>query len=275
MDSVNGITALSLPPGFDAHPWLARWDRMQERYLVARPERFALLVRLLRDVLGAPAVVLELGCGVGSLMAPILEALPQAEVYGLDLDPTMLLLARARLAPFGARAHLVTADLRAGSWLSSLPLPADAAVSATALHWLSPQQLSALYRHLAGALRPGGVFLNADHVASESPALQGAWERHRAADQARQADPGADSWDGFWQAYGQALGPAVWALRERLVGPWEGVEAGLPLAWHLDELRASGFEAVDCFWRRDCDAIYGGVRRGGSRARGMAWPTSS
>jgi hypothetical protein len=65
----------------------------------------------------------------------------------------------------------------------------------------------------------------------------------------------ADDWDGFWDAYLHALGAAP-----RKAGGWEGgVEVGLPLAWHLDVLRACGFRAVDCFWRCDCDAIYGGV----------------
>jgi hypothetical protein len=50
-------------------------------------------------------------------------------------------------------------------------------------------------------------------------------------------------------------------IDERLLGDWEGgIEDGLPLAWHLDALRASGFRSVDCFWRCDCDAIYGGIK---------------
>ena len=37
-------------------------------------------------------------------------------------------------------------------------------VPATALHWLEPDALAALYRTLAARLRPGGVFVNADHM---------------------------------------------------------------------------------------------------------------
>ena len=50
-------------------------------------------------------------------------------------------------------------------------------------------------------------------------------------------------------------------FRGKLTGPWEGSEEGLPLEWHFEKLGASGFEAVDCFWRCDCDAIYGGIRQ--------------
>ena len=62
--------------------------------------------------------------------------------------------------------------------------------------------------------------------------------------------------DGFWAAYGQALGYHSQAA----IDGWEGgVEKGLPLAWHLDRLRQAGFRAVDCFARWDCDALYGGI----------------
>ncbi|WP_366521110.1 class I SAM-dependent methyltransferase [Lapillicoccus sp.] len=40
----------------------------------------------------------------------------------------------------------------------------DAVLSSTALHWLPAEALSGLYRDLAQLLRPGGVFLNADHL---------------------------------------------------------------------------------------------------------------
>ena len=50
----------------------------------------------------------------------------------------------------------------------------DAVISATALHWLSPEHLAELYRRLASVVCSGGVFLNADHVASDCHLLQAA-----------------------------------------------------------------------------------------------------
>ncbi len=40
----------------------------------------------------------------------------------------------------------------------------DAILSATALHWLQPEELARLYRDLAGLLDAGGIFMNADHL---------------------------------------------------------------------------------------------------------------
>ena len=44
-----------------------------------------------------------------------------------------------------------------------------------------------------------------------------------------------------------------------VVGAWEGVEDRMPLAWHFDRLRESGFSSPECFWRCGGDAIYGAI----------------
>lgn len=247
-----------IPPS-DSLSWIDRWDRMQERYLAARAERFGTIARLIRSTQGEVPIVLDLGCGTGSVMAALLDAIPGACAAGVDLDPTLLVLAEKRLAPFGERAQLVQADFRQDGWIGTLSgMRLDAIVSATALHWLSPELLSSLYAQVATVLRPGGVFLNADHVASERSSVQRAWNQHRSEVLSAAADPSADDWSGFWRDYLAVLGEEARKERERCLGTWEGVEDGQPLAWHIDHLRQAGFTAVDCFWRADCDAIYGG-----------------
>ena len=235
---------------------------MQERYLVGRTERFMTIVRLIRETQHSVRTTLDLGCGTGSLMLSILEAFPQVESTGIDFDPTMLWLAEARLAHFGSRTRLILADLRDVSWAETVQSPLDAVASATALHWLSPDELRELYRQIAQVIRPGGIFLNADHVGSDFPGIQQTWEKRRAKMCAQETSSESDDWDGFWKEYCQALGLDISQIRQRVIGGWGGgVEEGLPLAWHFDRLRESGFCSVDCFWRCDCDAIYGGIRK--------------
>ena len=55
--------------------WVARWDRMQARYLVGRAERFAVIARLVRETQGPAPRIVDLGCGPGSLSAALLDAL--------------------------------------------------------------------------------------------------------------------------------------------------------------------------------------------------------
>ena len=67
---------------------------MQECFLVDRAERLGELVWLVRATRPAPRRLLDIGCGTGSIAALLLEAFPEAEVLGLDADPTLVALAR-------------------------------------------------------------------------------------------------------------------------------------------------------------------------------------
>jgi len=254
------LKKIKLPKDFDYQHWIDRWDRMQQRYLVKRNERFDIIVRLIMATQGSVEKILDLGCGTGSLMLQLLEAFSQAQVFGIDFDPTLLILAESRLSKYGVRAKTILTDLRDASWLQSLPDSVDAVVSATALHWFTPEQLEVFYAQISKILRSGGIFLNADHISSACASIQKAWEQHRAEMREQEGNFTADDWDGFWDAYSQALGLDVRKIHQRVIGGWEGgVEEGLPLAWHFDKLRDNGFSYVDCFWRCDCDAIYGGI----------------
>lgn len=257
---MKNFPGMKPPTDFDWQKWVARWDRMQEHYLVKRVERLKIIVHLIRETQHPVNAVLDLGCGTGSLMLSVLEAFPQAKSIGIDFDPIILWLAKARLESFGNRARVILADLRDITWLEAVQSQFDAVISATALHWFHPNQLSDLYRQVAKILRPGGIFLNADHVCSDRPEIQQAWKKHRSKMLAQETNSDSDDWDSFWNEYSQALGIDISNINKRVIGGWKGgVEEGLPLAWHFDKLRESGFASVDCFWRCDCDAIYGGI----------------
>jgi len=76
-------------------------------------------------------------------------------------------------------------------------------------------------------------FLNADHVGSDSPIIQQAWEQLRDEMLGRQVTRGADDWNGFWNAYAQELGVNRDEIPSALEATYErGVEQGMPLAWH-------------------------------------------
>ena len=245
----------------DWRDWIERWDKMQNGYLPSRVERFELMIETIASTQRSVTRVLDIGCGTGSLMLPVLKRFHEAEVFGIDFDPTLLALAERRLSEYSDRVHLVQADLRDDSWLKRVPSPNDAAVSATALHWFNPEQLERFYKQLARVLRSGGIFLNADHVRNDCKSIQEARQRHRDRILEQERDTRAEDWEGFWEAYGRALKIDINSLRWNVTGPWEGSEEGLTLDWHFEKLKASGFGAVDCFWRCDCDAVYGGIRQ--------------
>jgi SAM-dependent methyltransferase len=248
------------PDNLNWREWVERFDRMQDRYLVARNERFQVIVRTVRAVRPKPRRILDLGCGTGSLSEAVLEGFPECTLIGLDLDKSLLALAKNRLGRFGQRAIFVCDDLRKDHWVHSVG-QCDAVVSATALHWLSAENLAYLYGRLGGVLKPGGIFLNADHVSSECPAIQAAWQEDKASQLAALDHGKAETWPEFWKAYAAALGADSSRMGGNVVGAWEGVEDGMPLAWHFDRLRESGFSSLECIWRCYGDAVYGALMK--------------
>jgi trans-aconitate 2-methyltransferase len=77
----------------------------------------------------APRVVVDLGCGDGSVTATLAQRWPEARVTGVDSSPTMLEAAAAHAVP--GRLEFLAGDLR--DWRPAGPV--DVLVSNAALHW--------------------------------------------------------------------------------------------------------------------------------------------
>jgi SAM-dependent methyltransferase len=253
-----------------AQDWIRRWDVQQANYLSDREERFTALIDAVEDGTGrADPLVLDLGCGPGSLAVRLLDRLPKATVVAIDADPVLLALARAA---WPDRPGLIIAerDLRSPGWAAALGLdrPADAAVSTTALHWLTAAGLTALYAELATVLRPGGLFLDGDHLRedpAQAPVLAqlGRALTHRREQRHPAPDPAA-TWESWWQA--AEADPALAGLvRQRdqlqLDSGHHGSPAGL-LGTHAGALRAAGFAEVGTLWQHGDNRLLCGVLAG-------------
>ena len=162
--------------------------------------------------------VLDLGAGTGALSEALLAHDTVGSVVAIDADPEMLERARARLARFGARARF-----RECSFDAPLP-PCAAAAASLALHHVPTMDgKRALYRRIHGALRPGGLFVNADVTMPTAPEERAAayrgWARHM---ESRGIDEA--------QAY-------------RHFEEWSGEDTYFPLEEELDAMTAAGFDA--------------------------------
>ncbi|MGW4471090.1 methyltransferase domain-containing protein [Nonomuraea sp. NPDC004354] len=222
---------------------LARWDAQQERYVANREERFATIVHVLahalRDV--AQPLILDLGCGPGSLSGRAAERLPEAEIVGVDVDPLLLALGRAG---YPTVARFIEADLSVPGWpgLLGLDRKVDAAMSSTALHYLPPETLAGMYGELAGRMRPGGVFVNADNLYDEQPMVADlAATVRRAAAALHHED-----WSSWWRAIDAE--PAVEA------------DHRVSVAVHEQLLRDAGFVEVGTVWQVGDDTILVAIR---------------
>ncbi|MFH9711772.1 class I SAM-dependent methyltransferase [Streptomyces luteogriseus] len=240
----------------DWHAWQESWDRQQEWYLPDREERFRIMLDMVEALVGTAPRVLDLACGTGSITARLLDRFPDATSTGVDLDPALLAIAEGTFAG-DDRVRLVTADLKDPDWPAELPYDSyDAVLTATALHWLHREPLADLYGQVAGLVRDGGVFMNADHMIDETTPRINAAERarrHARMDQAKR--DGILDWSGWWQL--AAKDPVLaepTARRHEIYG--EHAEGDAPSArWHARVLREKGFGEARPVWCSPSDTL--------------------
>jgi tRNA (cmo5U34)-methyltransferase len=156
------------------------------------------------------------------LAASVLDAYPGCEVT--LLDGAELMLDKAREALVGRPANFVLGDMH-----GELPQgPWDAVVSALAIHHLKDAGKRHVLAEALRTLRPGGIFVNAEHVLGPTAFLDAEYRRWHEAE-ARQA--GID--DGEWAAY-----------EDRMTADHLS-----PLPDQLEWLHDAGFEDVDCLFK--------------------------
>jgi trans-aconitate methyltransferase len=232
---------------------LKSWDAQQEDFNPDRERRFTAMLDAVTASVGKRFTALDLGSGPGSLSVRLLRRFPSARAIAVDHDPVTLRIGRGALGSFGGRLVWVDAKLGARGWTDRLPRRRiDAALSTTALHWLSEAHLRSLYRDLARLLRRGGVFLNGDHLpwnrrSRELSRLAEAVRRERF----RGVTLGTEwtAWRRWWKDAEKipALRPY---FEERTRRAAEHPSHGdLPLAVHEDALRRAGFREVAVVWQ--------------------------
>lgn len=106
------------------------------------------------------ARVLDLGAGTGLELIPLYERFPDIRVTAVDLSEDMLSVLRTR--EFADRVTFTVGDF----FTADLGEGYDAVISTSALHHFTPEDKVRLYRRVHDALRPGGLFLNADKTAA-------------------------------------------------------------------------------------------------------------
>ena len=236
-----------------AERWVRRWERQQERYAVDREERFTVIADLVEHIAAGAAhrpLIVDLGCGPGSLAARLARRLPDADIVAVDRDPLLLELARTHHADAARYVDTVIGEI---GWTEALTLdrPLDAAVSTTALHYLNPDALRRTYGQLASLLRPGGILVNGDHLPpddTELAEIAGHIGRRRA--ERRRAFAHED-WSSWWAAI--AEDPELTDLftehqtRRSPTGTDNAPRLSLPT--HLRLLRQAGFRHAGAVWQ--------------------------
>ena len=169
-----------------------------------------------------PIDVLDIGAGTGLFASMVFETGGTGKLCLLDGSAEMLQRARTRFpdhADVDYRvADMATGDL--GQW--------DLVISALAIHHLSDSEKQHLFRRIRAALKPGGLFVNAEQVVGPTPEAEARYVR---------------IWHEQIRALGVSEAEIEKAAQRMSFDRCATVEA--QLGW----LRDAGFSDVDCSFK--------------------------
>lgn len=208
------------------------YDQGRKRLVPAFDDFYAAALAQIRRDPTEELHIVDLGAGTGLFTDIAARRFPNARFTLIDISGEMLAQAKARLGP-GERFSYVTADLAR----TSIPSPADAVISALAIHHLPDTDKYALYRRAFMAMKPNGVFVNAEQVAGANETLH---QRYHWA----------------WMADIRALGARPDEIEQALVRMRE--DRPTPLDTQLGWLEKIGYVNVDCAWKRGMFAVFSG-----------------
>jgi tRNA (cmo5U34)-methyltransferase len=220
--------------------------------ILGAPEQFSTMLDLLRYVPGDSLTVLDVGCGDGVVLETVMRAYPVERGVAFDGSPAMLEKAQVRFEGLGLFAGLVEfveGDFNDPAWRDRLPVRSfDAVVSAFAIHHSEDERKQTLYREIFEMLRPGGLFVNIEHVASTTPMGEELFERAYAKTLAA-----------FRRSRGDETTPEE-VYRELNLRPDKAANRLALVETQLGWLREIGFRDVDCYWKHYELAVLAGFR---------------
>ena len=232
---------------------LRSWDVQQESFNPLRERRFHVMLDVLAATVPKRFTVLDLGSGPGSLSVRILRRFPGARVVAVDYDPVTRRIGEGALGSMGGRLQWVDAKLGAPGWTARLPAKKfDAAVSTTALHWLEEDDLRRLYRDLGRLLRPGGVFLNGDHLpwGSEARGLAKLAEKVRKVRfRGVRLDHEWAAWTDWWKDAEKIPALQPYFAEQKRRSAKHPRHGDTTLAVHEEALKRAGFREVAVLWQ--------------------------
>ncbi len=213
-------------------------------------EQIGVMMSILKSSAEPVEDFLDLGCGDGILGAAVLGAYPSSRGVMVDFSQPMLDQARTQLADFAGQLEFLNLDYGEPGWVQAVKdrAPFDAIVSGYSIHHQPNERKAALYKELFGLLRPGGWFVNIEHIAPRSTLATQLFNDHIV--------------DAYYALEQQNGGTRT---REQMAEvflkrPDKDANILAPVELQCKWLRGIGFEQVDCYFRIYELAVFGGRR---------------
>lgn len=158
--------------------------------LLTREDRWRSAV-IARLELTPDDVVVDVGCGTASLAIRIKQQQPGARVIGVDPDPQVLAIARAKVRRAGVQVEFVEGmGDRAVEFLG--PGMATKVVSSLVLHQCPVPMKKAMIANMFTLLRPGGELVIADYGLQRDALMRLGFRIVQFVDGKRDTQPNAD-----------------------------------------------------------------------------------
>lgn len=116
-----------------------------------------------------PRIVIDIGCGTGTLAAMLADTDPAVEVHGFDGDEAVLEQARTKAV---LQADRVSFERALAGELPVESASADVVIASLLLHHLNPGAKLAALVEARRALRPGGCLVIADWGPAHDPLMR-------------------------------------------------------------------------------------------------------
>ncbi len=134
-------------------------------------------------------VILDVGCGTGTLAVMLARACPGASVYGIDPDTEILSRAELKARDADVLVHFAKGYAQDTAAAGVRP---NKVVSSLVLHQVPLAAKRSAILSAFAALRPGGEFHVADYGEQKSPLMRFAFRQVQALDGFRITQPNAD-----------------------------------------------------------------------------------
>jgi ubiquinone/menaquinone biosynthesis C-methylase UbiE len=131
-------------------------------------DQLQVMLRVIEHYVGAPDRFVDLGCGDGILARTIMDAYPSSTALLVDHSQPMLIRAAQAMHRFAHRFNIAQADISEALPAEVYGSTIDVVVSAFAIHHLPSDRKQWLYKEIFKVLRPGGMFINLEHVTPAS-----------------------------------------------------------------------------------------------------------
>ena len=193
---------------------------------------------------------LDLGCGDGILAAALLEQFPNSKGVLLDFSEPMIQSAKTKLKKYEENLVFETVDYGETGWIQAVDPahPFDVVVSGFSIHHQPDERKRQLYAEIHDLLRPGGLFVNIEHVSSATKWIEQVWDNYFIDSQ-----------------YAVSLKEGSAKTRDEVAAefyyrPDKNANILAPVELQCGWLREAGYVDVDCYFKVFELAVFGGRR---------------